>query len=533
MLSSLSMQLRPWHGVVLVAVLLGLVHALFYDWPFEDSYITFRYADNLVEGIGLRYNPGETVEGFTSFGWVVILAGAGFVGLPIPVVAKVLAAAAGLVLVALTCVMARRWTKLPTAYVAAPGVLVAANGTWAYYAMTGMETAVFALVIAAAAWVIATRTDARAAQITGVILAGACMLRPEGMGYAGLFGAVLLTDRDGRRQLAHYVAAFCIVFVPYFVWKWQHFGYPVPNTFYAKASPSGGVMRAGMHHVEEYFTTHAYWLALPAAGLLLARVRERWARLCCILLAGAAINAIVVGGDAFAFYRFLLPGLPFGAIALFAGGQTAGQRIIERRPDIDRSVRALGIACSVALIAFTAMAPLRSRTSLTRTRPETQRGRALKAATINDHYFKVGRFLRETFEPDTLIATNAAGIIPYEARLPTIDMLGLNDEHIAHLDIELGHGALGHEKHDGAYVLSREPDVILLGLPVLIHRPLQSPAELQKWFGQWFAFLPGDREIFFDKEFRANYAPVSVPVEDAGWLTMFVRKGSEPNRLRR
>jgi hypothetical protein len=397
--------------------------------------------------------------------------------------------------------------------------------------MTGMETAVFALVIAVAALIIATRTDVRAAVATGVVLAMASMLRPEGMGYAGLFGIALLTDRDGRKQVWRYAAAFCVVFGPYFVWKWQHFGYPLPNTFYAKASPSGGVLRAGVYHAEEYFTTHLYWLVIPAAIALLVHCRERWARLCSILVAGAVINVTVVGGDAFPFYRFLLPALPFGAIALFAGGQLIGQRILARRSESARALGALGAVATIGLIAFTAQAPLRDRTSLTRTHPETQRARAERAADINDDYFRVGRFLRETFPPDTLIATNAAGIIPYEARLPTIDMLGLNDEHIAHLDIELGRGALSHEKHDGAYVLSREPDVILLGLPVLVHRPLRSPAELEKWFGQWFAFLPGDREIFYSETFRAHYAPFSVPVDKTGWLTLFVRKGSEPERL--
>src|SRR5262249_28656943 len=30
----------------------------------DDAYISYRYARNLVEGVGLVYNPGEYVEGF-------------------------------------------------------------------------------------------------------------------------------------------------------------------------------------------------------------------------------------------------------------------------------------------------------------------------------------------------------------------------------------------------------------------------------------------------------------------------------------
>jgi hypothetical protein len=42
--------------------------------PFDDAYISFRYADNLLRGQGLVYNPGEPVEGYTNFLWVLMTA---------------------------------------------------------------------------------------------------------------------------------------------------------------------------------------------------------------------------------------------------------------------------------------------------------------------------------------------------------------------------------------------------------------------------------------------------------------------------
>jgi len=35
--------------------------AAFYDWNFDDAYITFRYASNLANGQGFVYNPGRPV----------------------------------------------------------------------------------------------------------------------------------------------------------------------------------------------------------------------------------------------------------------------------------------------------------------------------------------------------------------------------------------------------------------------------------------------------------------------------------------
>src|SRR5438034_9228292 len=65
--------------VALLARLITGPHAI------DDAYITFRYARNLAEGLGLVYNPGEWVLGTTAPLWAVFLAGGyklGFTDLP-------------------------------------------------------------------------------------------------------------------------------------------------------------------------------------------------------------------------------------------------------------------------------------------------------------------------------------------------------------------------------------------------------------------------------------------------------------------
>lgn len=72
-----------------------------------------------------------------------------------------------------------------------------------------------------------------------------------------------------------------------------------------------------------------------------------------------------------------------------------------------------------------------------------------------------GRWLKETMPSRTLLATEAAGAVPFFSRLPTVDMLGVTDRHIARLIVpNMGHGTAGHEKRDFGYVLSRKPDII-------------------------------------------------------------------------
>ena len=59
-------------------VLVALVNALVVctsNLIIDDAFIFFRYAENLLEGHGLLWNPGdEAVEGYSSFLYVVVLA---------------------------------------------------------------------------------------------------------------------------------------------------------------------------------------------------------------------------------------------------------------------------------------------------------------------------------------------------------------------------------------------------------------------------------------------------------------------------
>lgn len=507
----------------LAVVVAAFFHVSHYSMPFEDSYITYRYAENLAGGHGFAYNPGERVEGFTSFGWVVVLAGVQAAGLDVPHVATLLSMLFGLLLVGLTATLAERWLGERGPWAAAPAVLVAANGTLAYYAGTGMETTLFVLLITIALVVLGSGSFMSAVG-AAFLFVGAALVRPEGVGYLAVVLAALSFDRDGRKQAIVMAGFFLLLFVPYFAWRWAYFGHPLPNTFYAKASPSLPGFLVGLAQVEEYFTTHLFWAApvlLVAAAVM--RGWERWSRLAAAMILGAVVNVVLVGGDGFAFYRFLLPAVPAGAVAIVGSGRVLGSHGLLDRIRRSVSPQVIGLGLFVLLAALTFHAQHRPRTSLTGERPQSQHERVMGVREINQEYFVVGEWLRTTFEPGTVIATNAAGIVPYVSRLPTIDMLGLNDEHIAHRDITLGKVTLGHEKHDARYVLERRPDIILLGLPVLTDFDIRS-TELEAWFAGWWQYLPGDRDMFFDDEFRRSYVPYCVPVAQDMWLTFFLRR---------
>ena len=58
----------------LVLLLFCFVWQSLYYFPYivDDTFISLRYARNLIDGNGLVYNPGQRVEGYSNFLWVVL-----------------------------------------------------------------------------------------------------------------------------------------------------------------------------------------------------------------------------------------------------------------------------------------------------------------------------------------------------------------------------------------------------------------------------------------------------------------------------
>jgi hypothetical protein len=60
--------------IEVATLIFGILFVFWYAWIMDDAYVYFRYVDNLViHRVGLVYNAGEFVEGFSSPFWVLLL----------------------------------------------------------------------------------------------------------------------------------------------------------------------------------------------------------------------------------------------------------------------------------------------------------------------------------------------------------------------------------------------------------------------------------------------------------------------------
>ena len=144
---ALAADLWSWlPQVTIVATILAAASVFLWpspiEFPMDDSYIHFVYAENLSEHGGLFFNdPGEKGVGSSSLLWVLILAAAHWAGLSMHSVAK-LVGLASLAVVGIGLYHLLRPLLLPWVALAC-ALLVILSGHMIWFALSGMETMLF------------------------------------------------------------------------------------------------------------------------------------------------------------------------------------------------------------------------------------------------------------------------------------------------------------------------------------------------------------------------------------------------------
>lgn len=500
-------------GALVLAVVAFLYHAnALKAWTVDDSFITYRYAENAAAGHGFVFNVGERVEGYTSFLWVAVLAVTTLVGLPIVATSKILGVLAGIgCLVVIT--LAPRWVRGVSAYAAALAVLLlGTHGSLAVWSVSGMETTLVAFVWTSAGLAMVRLLQREAPTIrmqafTGVLLALAAMARPEGNLFAGVLGLWLLPMAFRARSWKPLlpVVVFTAIYGAYFICRFAYYGWLLPNTFYAKVGLGWKQLRNGGIYVWEFLC--ASWPLVLGAGagavaLLLRGGKEWWPILAILALDTAWI--VYAGGDHMAAYRFIVPMLPLLCmIAVFAFFSVRGVSSQETGVPSYPFLRKFRAAVTVTFLIVAAGWNLHARVHDTK----------MYAYVMFDGIVpigkEVGEWLDRELPPDALVATNTAGSVAYYSRRPVIDMLGLCDEAIGHRPIkDLGVTNVGHEKGDGKYVFSRHPEVIIWGSDD----------------GESVPFFRSDYELSIMPEFKEAYEYKEAPLPSGTVLKYWRRK---------
>lgn len=450
-----------------LAALILTAHQTFYAWELgldavDDAYISFRYAKNLVRGEGLIFNSGERVEGYTNFLWAVLVAPAIALGLEPGPFSMLLGATFAIATIILIYKLFPPSLSPWAAAIAA--LFLAADGSFALWSVSGMETALFGFLLT---WgmllYLREEQDERYPIFTGLILASASLARPEGVLAFSLtmLHSIIRRAARGESLLAPAeilrAASFLGLWLPYFLWRWGYYGYPLPNTFYAKVTTSGPVSQIarGVDHLMTFLSVRLAWLLIPLAlwPLLRRKITVDFTYLG-LIVSGFWAYIIYVGGD-WSVGRFFAPVMP-AFYLLVANGLIDLYRIIQDRVADQRPLR----------IASPVVVGLLAATLIWQSSWRGEYGKWLvpfQAKLATQARVTMGRWLREHMPPDTFIAVDAAGQMPYFSESKTLDFWGITDANIAHMPVEsLGQGLAGHDRFAFDYVLARRPDLIIV-----------------------------------------------------------------------
>jgi hypothetical protein len=206
--------------------LLVVAHVAFWailKFASEDAYITFRYARSLTRGLGLVYNEGERVMGFSSPLWTLWSAlGIALVRDPVSWT-RATSTLADVFTLLLMAHMLRRHLSRAAGWCFA--FFFAVWGPFAAVAISGMENNVMIMLIALAA-----ALSERGSAAAGPALGALALIRPEGLAAAAVV-ALGARWRERAVGLAIAVAGYAALAA--------YFGTWIPQSVAAKASIYG------------------------------------------------------------------------------------------------------------------------------------------------------------------------------------------------------------------------------------------------------------------------------------------------------
>ena len=467
--------------LLVIAGLQGYLHRFVQD----DAFISFHYARNLLEGKGLTWF-GVHVEGYTNFLWVLLIAAGMRLNIE-PVACSYLLGIAAFIL-ATYCLhrLAYRLSE-SGAFSCWAALLFLTNFSIVSYATGGLETmlqtALIALMLLLAVEMAAEQSFSDKTLLAlSLVAALALLTRLDSLiAVAVIFGGLLILlfrQKQAVRKCLLLVLPGAIMTGVWFAWKLSYYGDIFPNTFHAKIG--GSFNPNGVLYIWRFLHWYLLW-PFFAVGLIAAlRLRRSVPRPMFFILPLLAFwcgYVIYAGGD-FMEFRFLIPMAPALFLTLAWLIDAIGQWL-RRRALIDAIAAMILFAASWHhQFTFTGVLPDMSLDSI----PALSTSYWLYN---EENWDWIGAPLGQAFQDSgAVIATTAAGAIPYYSRLRTVDMWGLNDPVLVREGepVPPTFKRPGHRRYATLSYLKAHKINFLIGHPQLATpERLRDSAFLKKW----------------------------------------------------
>ena len=243
----------------------------------------------------------------------------------------------------------------------------------------------------------------------------------------------------------------------WFAFRQSYYGEILPDTYYAKTSMfSLLIVREGLLYIDEFLTSYILIPFVILGVVFIGRIWDRRdLRLILIIIILWCLYIIRVGGG-FMEFRFMAPVIPLIFIMIvYLVAQLSSRKI------------------RYVFISLVFIGSLHHALTFRLAQGiESVKGLNSHLVDKRDNWIGIGRLFGKLFsgsEEPVLIATTAAGAIPYYSELPTVDMHGMNDRWIAKNGVIIGIRP-GHQRVAPLKYLVERRDNIVIGHPVV--RPI-------------------------------------------------------------
>ena len=254
--------------ILLVIILLYICLSLFnYSFITEDAFIYFRFVENLINGYGCAFNPGEKIEACSSMSWLFLLTALGGFDFPILTAAKVLGIICGCFSLFLIFKITEKFTtQMP--WVVLPSLLSSLSMSFLLFNQLGLETSLYTLTFLCLIFVCLESNSFVYFPVVSIIF---ILTRPEALFLLlGLIPGCFFYRSQGKKIVFSFTILVVLFLIVTLV-KFFYFQDLLPSPFYKKIF--AGKYSYGILYLHDFFKSHyLYYFCLP----LIFTIWKKW-----------------------------------------------------------------------------------------------------------------------------------------------------------------------------------------------------------------------------------------------------------------
>lgn len=444
---------------------------------FDDAMVSMRYAWNFSHGLGLVWNPGEYVEGYTNLLMTLIMSFS-------TLIFDKSTAALSIQILGIGLMLGNAYLSMQIA-----GYLIQDENhqrrslvrilcflcvlsyyPLVYWSLMGMETGLLTLLLLLSIFYtlkyVKEQTLSRLI-LTAIWLGLAFLTRNDSAIFAILIFVFALSEtyksKSVRVNLGYMLGAVCLYglfIVGQTVFRWVYYGELLPNTYVLKLTglPISFRIRDGMVFVIPFLVETAAVLIVVLLDLIFNFQKTK-------LLFGSFVFAAIayqvyIGGEPWNYWRIVSPTIPVlfvlfvQAILVIIGvlsSTTIYREYILCNPVFPRQWAMQVLVVSLTFIGLVMVNKRFLGEISLYSKPYT--------ATVNEENVNAAIALNQLTKGDATVGVLHAGSIPYYTGRVAIDFLGKSDRHVAQLAPDTSgkagwYGIIsmpGHNKYDLNY----------------------------------------------------------------------------------